>query len=426
MFSSTDSPPNLQTDIAGHRVADLIQRFGAPLYVFDAATIAQRVAEWQRFDVVRYAVDASSSLAVLDRIRCAGAAVSVANAMEIRRALAAGFEPYRVIPNGRIPGISYSADICDRESLDLIAQKGLHVVCGSADMIDQLGQRRPGAEITLCIDPGTSIGKDRERDLAGVMLNPGIWHEQVDDCLLRADQYGIAITGLQMQVDAGGEREHVEQACERMKQTVSVVGRTVTTIGISGSVPSPAGAVGSCGSVARDYECWHSARQSIVQSLGHAVRLEINLSNRLVADAGRLIAEVRAVKKRGEIRTFVIDGGAGDFIFDSTITRDYRISISPRDGSNHDRPEVDAIIAFPPRHAGHVVRRSEGESSRRLPIALVGDYVILSAASAFGQPISDKFSGTRPAEIMIENGQAKVIRARQTYDDVVHGEVIPD
>ena len=65
-----------------------------------------------------------------------GVLVDAVSAGEIRRALAAGFSPH-----GDPPPIVYTADIFDREALDLVAQLGLHVNCGSPDMIDQLGER---------------------------------------------------------------------------------------------------------------------------------------------------------------------------------------------------------------------------------------------------------------------------------------------
>ena len=93
--------------------------------------ILQRLADLAAFDHVRYAQKACSNLAVLDLLRRHGALVDAVSAGEIRRALAAGY-PVAGTP----PPIVYTADIFDREALDLCVERDIHVNCGSPDMIE--------------------------------------------------------------------------------------------------------------------------------------------------------------------------------------------------------------------------------------------------------------------------------------------------
>ena len=76
-------------DIAGVPVAHLAGQFGTPLYVYDAACIARRIADLAAFDVIRYAQKACSNLAILRLARAQGCRVDSVSAWEIRRALAA-------------------------------------------------------------------------------------------------------------------------------------------------------------------------------------------------------------------------------------------------------------------------------------------------------------------------------------------------
>src|SRR5205085_9029309 len=101
----------------------------------------------------RYAQKACSNIAVLDLIRREGALVDATSAGEVHRALAAGY-PARGTPSP----IVYTADIFDRDSLDLVVEQGVHVNCGSADMIDQLAARTGKRDITLRINPGFGHG----------------------------------------------------------------------------------------------------------------------------------------------------------------------------------------------------------------------------------------------------------------------------
>src|SRR5271157_5451941 len=138
-----------RTHIAGIPVQDLARDFGTPTYVYDAAMILKRLAELAAFDHVRYAQKACSNLAVLDLLRRHGALVDSVSAGEIRRALAAGYAV-----EGTPPPIVYTADIFDAEALDLCVERGIHVNCGSPDMINQFGGRAAGGSITLRINPG--------------------------------------------------------------------------------------------------------------------------------------------------------------------------------------------------------------------------------------------------------------------------------
>src|SRR5688572_14107091 len=130
--------PSTLTHIAGQSVPELARRFATPVYVYDAAKIAERIADLAAFDVVRYAQKACSNLAIVDLVRRHGALVDCVSAGEVHRAMAAGFKPGQEV---HPPQIVYTADIFDREALDYVVKHDIHVNCGSPDMISQYGER---------------------------------------------------------------------------------------------------------------------------------------------------------------------------------------------------------------------------------------------------------------------------------------------
>ncbi len=159
---------NRRTEIAGVAVTDLVRRFGTPCYVYDAAKIVERVNDLKQFDVIRYAQKACSNIAILDLIRRHGVVVDAVSAGEVRRAMAAGYGTH-----GEPAPIVYTADIFDREALDLVAELKLPVNCGSPDMIDQLGERMPGANITLRVNPGFGHGHSQKTNTGGEQSKHG-------------------------------------------------------------------------------------------------------------------------------------------------------------------------------------------------------------------------------------------------------------
>lgn len=424
MIADAPAFPTHLTRFAGQEIIALARQFGTPLYVYDVAMIQRRIADLAAFDVVRYAQKACSNLAILDRVRRCGAVIDAVSGGEIQRALAAGFSP-----QGEVPGIVYTADIFDRLALDLVAEHGLHVNCGSPEMIDQLGERRPGAEITLRINPGFGHGHSQKTNTGGEQSKHGIWHEEIDQCLRRADLHGITVTGLHMHIGSGTDLEHLSQVCQAMEQAVAAVGRTLTTISSGGGLPVPYKSGEAFIDLQQYFDLWDATRNRISESLGHRVRLEIEPGRYLVAEAGCLIAEVRAVKRMGGNRFYLVDAGFNDLARPAMYGAHHPIAICPQDGSPTERPEVEAIVGGPLCESGDIFTQQEGGfvCTRQLPFAAVGDYVVLGNAGAYGFAMSSNYnSKTRAAEVLIEQGEAKLIRSRETFADLVRGEVIPD
>src|SRR6476620_802302 len=81
-----------RSQIAGVPVCDLAEKFGTPVYVYDAARIVERINDLKQFDVIRFAQKACSNIAILSLARQHGVVVDAVSAGEIHRALKAGYE----------------------------------------------------------------------------------------------------------------------------------------------------------------------------------------------------------------------------------------------------------------------------------------------------------------------------------------------
>ncbi|NND99893.1 MAG: diaminopimelate decarboxylase [Pirellulaceae bacterium] len=413
-----------RTEIAGLKISDLAGQFGTPLYVYDRQSIDQRIADLAAFDVIRYAQKACSNLAILDRMRRQGVVVDAVSAGEIRRAIAAGYSP-----DPKKHEIVYTADIFDREALDLVVEHSLAVNCGSPDMISQLGERRPGAEVTLRINPGFGHGHSQKTNTGGEQSKHGIWHTQIVDCLRRADQYGVTITGLHMHIGSGTDLEHLSEVCEAMERTAMEVGRTLQTISAGGGLPVPYKQDESYVDLGKYFELWDASRNRLSDEFGHRVKLEIEPGRFLTAESGHLIAEVRSVKEVGGNLFVLVDAGFNDLARPVMYGAYHPISVCGTGSDAAVREQVDAVIGGPLCESGDIFTQREGGfvDSRKLPMCRVGDFIVLENAGAYGFVMASNYnSKTRAAEVLIEDGQAKLIRERETFDDLVRGEIIPD
>jgi len=433
----------LVTTIAGESVPALAQRFGTPVYVYDAAPIVRRIGQLKQFDAIRYAQKACSNLAILDLMRRNGVVVDAVSAGEIHRALAAGYKPGQ---KSHPPEIVFTADLFDREALDLVIKHDLQVNCGSPDMIDQYGaalasravlgpgSSDTGRTITLRINPGFGHGHSQKTNTGGSQSKHGIWHGQLADCVARAAKHGLKIAGLHMHIGSGSDMEHLGQVCGAMEKAALEVGASLTSISAGGGLPIDYKKGEELADTGAYFKLWNTTREKLAAAFGHPMSLEIEPGRYLVAESGYLITEIRAVKDMGENKFYLVDAGFNNLARPILYGAYHPMAICPAEGEQSEpgrprpREEQQVVVGGPLCESGDIFTQGEGGfvDHRALPAANIGDYLIIGYAGAYGYVMANNYN-SKPlvAEVLIENGQTHLIRARQSLDDLTRGEVIP-
>ena len=413
--------PHTVREIAGLPVHDLARDFGTPTYVYDAAGIAERVERLRAFDVIRYAQKANSNLAALARVRRAGAVVGAVSAGEIHGALAAGGAA-----RGAPAPIVYTADVFDRESLDVVLERGIAVNCGSPDMIDQYGERGGRGALTLRVNPGFGHGHSRKTNTGGPHSKHGIWHEELEACLARAERHGLAVTGLHVHIGSGVDMRHLARVAEACCELATRIGPGLRSISAGGGLPTRYRDADPEVDVASYFGVWDAVRTRLARGLGHPVRLEIEPGRYLVAESGWLVTEVRAVKRTAEHTFVLVDAGFHTLARPVLYGSYHPMALAPADGA--ERPLREVVVAGPLCESGDVFTQDEGGVVRTqaLPEARVGDLLVIGCAGAYGAVMaSDYTSKPLPAEVLVHGGKAQLVRARQSSEDLVRGELIP-
>ncbi len=412
----------LRREIAGVPVADLAREFGTPTYVYDAACIEERISELAPFDVIRYAQKANSNLAVLDLCRRRGVLVDAVSAGEIHRAFLAGYAA-----QGDPPPIVYTADVFDRESLELVLEYGVAVNCGSPDMIDQYGERVAGGEIAVRVNPGFGHGHSRKTNTGGETSKHGIWWEDVGEARERAERRGLRVTTLHMHIGSGVDLEHLALVAGAMERCAAEVGPGVRTLSTGGGLPVPYRPGDPRIDIGRHFAIWDQTRKRLEERFGHALRLEVEPGRFLVAEAGFLVTEIRAIKRMGGNTFYLVDAGFNTLARPVLYGAYHPISLAPADGKA--RAEREVVVGGPLCESGDIFTQEEGGvvRSERLPEAKVGEHLVIEQAGAYGFVMSSNYNAkTLPAEVLIREGKAHLVRARQSLSDLVRGESIPE
>ena len=406
-----------QTEIGGVDVRTLAEQFGTPLYVYDRAVIEKRIAELKSFPTIRYAQKANSNLSILALMRKHGVKVDAVSVGEIHRALAAGYSPADVV---------YTADVFDRTALEKVVELGVHVNCGSPDMIAQYGKRKGGGEVTIRVNPGFGHGHSQKTNTGGDQSKHGIWHEEIESCLEIARKHGVAITGLHMHIGSGTDFKHLAQVGAAMLACAKRIGPQLEMISTGGGLPTPYRPEDVRIDVAAFCELWLKQHQEIEAALGKKLELEVEPGRYLVAESGHLVAEIRAVKKQGERLFYLLNAGFHNLARPILYGAYHPMSVCPADRSRKDNGKrVEAVVGGPLCESGDIFTQRDGGfvEARSLPPAAPGDFLVMHCAGAYGFAMSSNYNSYPfAAEAMVSDGKAQAIRDRQSVEDLVRGE----
>ncbi len=402
-------------------LARVAREHGTPVYVYDADVIRQRIAALDAFDVVRFAQKACSNIHVLRLMRAEGVRVDAVSLGEIERALRAGYEA-----RDEPAGVVYTADVLDEATLDRVVQLGIQVNAGSPDMLEQLGRRDPGHAVWLRVNPGFGHGHSRKTNTGGEWSKHGIWHECLDEALVLLEKHRLDLVGLHMHIGSGTDLEHLKQVCEAMVDQVQRIGVDVRAISGGGGLPIPYRVGEDAFDTAPLHALWDAVRQRVARLVGHEVSLEIEPGRFLVGEAGVLLAEVRATKRAGANRFALVDAGFHNLVRPAMYGSFHEISVL-RDGARVEGPAVPTVVAGPLCESGDVFTQEEGGVvvPRELPEMRVGDLVVLHDAGAYGAAMASNYnSHVLAPEVLVDGGSPRLIRRRQTIEELIDLEAV--
>ncbi|MFP1925554.1 diaminopimelate decarboxylase [Lonsdalea quercina] len=396
----------------------LPSRFGCPVWAYDADTIISRIAQLRDFDTIRFAQKACSNIHILALMRQHGVKVDSVSLGEIERALAAGFQPGT--PDHEIV---FTADLLDHATLERVAALNIPVNAGSVDMLNQLGAVSPGHPVWLRVNPGFGHGHSQKTNTGGENSKHGIWFGDLPLALAAIERYQLKLVGLHMHIGSGVDYGHLEQVCDAMVRQVIDFDQDLEAISAGGGLSIPYRYGEESIDTQHYYGLWNGARERIAAHLGHPVTLEIEPGRFLMAEAGVLVAEVRAVKAMGSRHFVLVDAGFNDLMRPAMYGSYHHISLLPGDGRDLDGASLrDTVVAGPLCESGDVFTQQAGGGVETiaLPDAKVGDYLVFHDTGAYGASMSSNYN-SRPLlpEVLFEGGEPRLIRRRQTVEELL-------
>ena len=399
----------------GLSLAELATRFGTPLYAYDAGAIAARYREVEDAfgdypHRLHYALKANSTLGIARLLRSLGAAADANSVGEIDVALRAGFTPAEIVFTG--------VGKTDAE-LERAISLGLRSINaeseGEIERIDAIATARGAtARVAVRVNPDIDA-KSHPHISTGLKSNKfGVAIADAREmCLRMRGRTRVQIVGLHSHVGSQiTQLEPLRRAAEALVALAAEVGGAgvaLEHLDIGGGLGIPY--EGQRVPTAAEYA---ASVLPIVRESGLDLILEPGRF--LVAQAGMLVTRVVDIKPQAGGKLFVIvDAGMTELMRPMLYGAYHRIGHAQA----VDRPAVVCDIVGPICETTDTLGRD-----RSLPRPEVGDLLAVFDAGAYGAVMASNYNRRpMPAEVLVEDGEATVIRRRQTFDDLIALEI---
>ena len=406
--------------VGTHDLQTLADQYGTPLYVYDAETIRTSLREYVdaffRYRPVRvaYSVKACALIGVGAVIAREGVDASVASLGEFEVARRAGFPASRMELHG-------NAKPDDEVAGAIAARIGRFVVDGAHD-IERLarlthGRRRPQS-VWLRVAPGIKV--DTHPHLVtgtvdskfGAPIGTGEALKQARD-IARAK--GLSLVGIHAHIgaqvrDARPYGELARALVAFANEVRSATGAPITELGMGGGVAVRLRSTEEAPEL-DDYA--RAVTQPVRKDRAlRGTTVYVEPGRGLVGRAAVALYRVVGTKHVPKVRTFVaVDGGMGDNIRPALYDAEYTAVLAARASES---PTEEVTVAGRYCESGDVLIRSV-----RLPTAHAGDVLAIPAAGAYSVAMSSNYNETpRPAVILLDGGRARVIRERESIEDI--------
>jgi len=394
---------------------DLAAEHGTPLYVLDVDRAEANLHRLERAFPeagIHYAVKANADGTLLSRFATTGIGAECASAGEVRRALDAGFDQ---------SGVLYTPVNPPARDLDAVIDwwepgGGLTVTAGAIDTIDRLAERGYDGRVAIRVHPG--VGAGHGADVAtGADAKFGIPVEAVESAAGTARERGLSVVGLHAHTGSGIMDEDVD-AHRRVVDTLARLAREMDTtleyIDVGGGFGVPYRAEES----PLDLGLLADSTTDALADLDAA--LVIEPGRYLVADAGVLLTRVNTIKEPPDGYLAGVDAGMTDLLRPALYDAHHEIrNLTAESGESTDRSTGRVSVVGPICESTDVFARD-----RDLPTPARGDLLAIGNAGAYGIEMASQYnSRPRPAVVGLVGSESRVLRRRESIEDVVATEV---
>lgn len=404
-------------DVPLSRIAS---ELGTPVYVYSTETL---VRHFRAFDdafqgtphLVCFSAKSNSNLAILSLFGCLGGGVDIVSGGELYRALRAGIPPDRIVYSG-VGKTEQEMDAAISSSILMFNIESSEELEVLEERARRLGQRaRIAIRVNPDVDPQTHpyISTGLKKNKFGIDMERAL-----EDYRRAARMEHLEVVGVDCHI--GSQITRLAPFLDSLDRLREFMGRLRHQEGIQINYLDVGGGLG----ITYDQESpphpveYAKGIVELTRDLGCTLVLEPGRV--LVGNAGVLLTRVLYTKEGATKRFVIVDAAMNDLARPSLYGSYHRIQ--PVDEKVLSAEEQVADLVGPICESTDFLAKD-----RRMPLLSRGDLVAVMSAGAYGFSMSSNYnSRPRAAEVLVKGRDYFVIRRRETYEDLISPECVPD
>jgi diaminopimelate decarboxylase len=408
------SAPQHPIQLQGVSLKSIAQEFGTPVYVYDGEKIVSQINALQSaFSTVplkiKYATKALSNISILKLVKKAGAGVDAVSIEEVRICMLAGFSANEIM---------YTPSGVNFREIQEAVQLGVMINLDSISLMEEFGAVY-GNTMPSCIriNPHIMAGGNEKISVGHIQSKFGISIQQLPEILDVVKRYNIKIVGLHIHTGSDildaeiflrGGNVLFEAAMNFPDLTFLDFGGGFKVAYKSGDPFTDIQEVGTKVSDAFNKFC---------EKYGRKLELWIEPGKFLVSESGYLIVESNVVKKTPQLTFVGVDSGLNHLIRPMMYDAFHDVyNLSNPEGEKQSYNVV-----------GYICETDTLAKDRMLTTVSKGDLLVFKNAGAYGISMSSNYnSRLRPAEVLVWEEKAQLIRKREEFEDLVKDQVVLD
>lgn len=401
---------NNQYQIQGVGLEQLTRQFGHPLYVYDGAQIEhqykQMVKAFEGLNCkVKYPTKALSNLNVLKLLKKLGSGLDTVSIQEVKLGLRAGFDPKEII---------FTPNCVSFEEIQQAVELGVVINIDNISILEQFGHTY-GDSVPCCIrfNPHIYAGGNSKIQTGHIDSKFGISVYQRRHVQRVIQSENINVIGLHVHTgsDILDPRSYTQSAEIMFEIAHEFEGLEFIDFGSGFKVAYKENDAKT--DVFMIGEQLRKSYAAFTRDYGKEVELWFEPGKYMVSDSGYFLMRANVIKPTPSTVFVGVDSGLNHFIRPMMYDGYHQmLNISNPGGT----PRIYTVV-------GYICETDTFGWDRKLDEVREGDIICLKNAGAYGFSMSSNYnSRLRPAEVLIWEGKAYLIRERETFDDLLKGQ----
>jgi len=400
-----------QSSVSHQQLIDIANRFGTPVYVYHAEKISEQYRKlttaFQKSNVrFFYACKALTNINILKHIESLGANIDCSSINEVKLALHAGFEHKRIVYTSN--GIAF-------EEIKEAQQLGVNINIDSLSNLEKFGKKYGHSyPVGVRLRPNIMAGGNLKISTGHDKSKFGIPVDQLDQLLALVSQYNILIQNLH--IHTGSEIKDVDVFVKGIEVLFDIIPHfnELEFIDLGGGFKVPYKEGDHETDINLLAQKVHEAFTNHPNPNGKPLQVWFEPGKFLVSECGFFITKVNVLKETSATTFVSVDSGFNHLIRPMFYDAYHRIvNIS----NPHGEEKKYSVV-------GNICETDTFAWDRKLNEVREGDYIAFYNAGAYGFEMSSNFNSRyKPAEILLKNNEALLIRSRDVFEDLLKNQI---